>query len=77
MKNKTRNDPIDTSVTGIQRCLGITKWVYKNGHTHTYTNTDCKQPARKMLHRTVTTGQKQHEYNTHTTVHKQCQVNDE
>ena len=79
MKNKARNDPLDTSVTGIQRLLGITKWVYKNGYTHTYTNTDCEQRARKMLHRTVTSGQQQHqqhEYNTHITVHKQCQVND-
>jgi len=41
MKNRARNDPIDTSVTGTQRRLGITKWVYKNGHTHTDTNTDC------------------------------------
>jgi len=76
MKNRARNDPTDTSVTGMQRRPGITKRVYKNGHKHTYTNTDCKQPARKMLHRTVTSGQQQHEYNTHITVLKQCQVND-
>jgi hypothetical protein len=35
VKNKARNDPIDTSVTGLQRGRGIMKWEYKNGHTHT------------------------------------------